>query len=175
MVSNDKDGLSSTDMFFILNTEGEIDSIYSESFTSSSGAAVSAPSMKRKQGFGYDSNNVIQVGSLTLSRGDKELGGVVTLGQSTNYEVIVSRSITNTGSPFTFQDRVYGTKQESDSSYYYFTDYTMSYNEGDDGAIVGDVYLHAVSQHSTKENMIKISSFKVSSGHELTSMSSQTF
>ena len=73
------------------------------------------------------------MGSLTLSRGDKELGGVVTLGEPTNYEVIVSRSITNNGTPFTFQDRVYGAKQESDSSYYYFTDFTMAYLEDDNG------------------------------------------
>ena len=44
---------------------------------------------------------------MTLGRGDKELGGVVTLGEQTTYDVIISRSMTNTGSPFVYQDTVY--------------------------------------------------------------------
>lgn len=59
MLSNDADGSTSTDVFFILNEEGEVDSIYADTFTSSTETAVSAPTMKVKQGFGYDSNNVI--------------------------------------------------------------------------------------------------------------------
>ena len=37
-----------------------------------------------------------------MPRGDKSLGGTVTLGQDTTYEVVISRSITNTGEPFVY-------------------------------------------------------------------------
>ena len=47
---------------------------------------------------------------MTLGRGDKELGGVVTLGEQTTYDVLISRSLTNTGQPFVYQDTVHATK-----------------------------------------------------------------
>ena len=76
---------------------------------------------------------MIQVGALTLARGDKELGGTVTLGEDTTYEVILSRSLTNTGEPFVYQDSIYGAEQQSTSSYFYFQDFAMSQLFGDDG------------------------------------------
>ena len=66
--------------------------------------------MRLSQGFGYDQTHIIQVGAITIGRGQKELGGVVTLGVDTTYDVIVSRSMTNTGSPFVYQDTIYAAK-----------------------------------------------------------------
>lgn len=58
--------------------------------------------------------------------GEKELGGVVDLQEATTYSAIISRSMTNTGNPFTFEDRVYGEKQNSPTDYFYLTDYELS-------------------------------------------------
>ena len=76
------------------------------------------------------------MGVITLPRGDKSLGGAVTLGQDTPYEVIISRSITNTGEPFVYQDSIYGAEQQSTSRYFYFRDFTISQKIGDNGVSV---------------------------------------
>ena len=101
-------GFQSTDYFFILENLN-ITAVYSDVLSKSS--STRSPNMKTRQAFGYDSNNVIQLATMTLRRGEKELGGVVTLGEPTTYATVISRSLFNTSSPFTYEDRFYGSKQ----------------------------------------------------------------
>lgn len=57
---------------------------------------------------------------------------------------MISRSITETGTPFTFLDRKYATKQTSGDEFIYFTEFGMSYIEQSDGDKLGEVKLHTV-------------------------------
>ena len=87
------------------------------------------------------------MGVLTLPRGDKELGGTVTLGDNTTYEVVISRSLTNTGEPFVFQDTIYGARQSDSSadSYYFMRDFTISQVVGDNGVSTSAAFIYHFS------------------------------
>ena len=58
--------------------------------------------------YGYDTDNIITLLSLTYPKGEPEFGGATILGAATNYMVVSSRTYDQVGSPFTFEDRLYG-------------------------------------------------------------------
>jgi len=103
MVSNQPSKLQTTDYFFILDGE-EVTSVYSDVLNTENEAKVhlGIPTRKYAQGFGYDADHIIQLATITVPRGDKELGGQVTLGEHQTYQVVISRSMTEAGTPFTY-------------------------------------------------------------------------
>ena len=77
----------------------EVDSVYSDVLNTANEANIhlGIPTRKHTQGFGYDSNHIVQLATITVPRGEKELGGNTTLGQPQTYQAVISRSITETG------------------------------------------------------------------------------
>ena len=67
-----------TDAFVILDSEDQATALYTEELGKTT--AQAAPTFKTAQGQGYDATNMIQLATLTVPRGEKELGGPVTLG-----------------------------------------------------------------------------------------------
>ena len=133
-INNNPSKLQSTDYFFTLSGK-DVLSVYTDVLNTANEANIhlGVPTRKYAQGFGYDSSHVIQLATITIPRGEKELGGNTTLGQPQTYQAIISRSITETGTPFTFLDRKYATMQTSQEDYIYFTEFGMSYIEKADG------------------------------------------
>ena len=127
-VTNSPNKLESIDYFFSLTSEAKVTSIHTDVLNTANDENIlfGIPTRKYMQGFGYDEDHVIQLATITIPRGDKELGGVVTLGQPQTYQVVVSRSITNIGTPLTFMDRLYGTKQTSGDEFYYYSHFAIS-------------------------------------------------
>lgn len=94
-----------TDYYFILNDE-IIGDVYKDEFTSENEAGIlkGSPTRKLDQGIGYDADNVIQTAVVTIPRGEKEFGGVTTLGQPTTYMAIFSRELSKNKTPFGIKD-----------------------------------------------------------------------
>ena len=109
--------------------------IYSEDLKTVNDVNVhfGSPTRKYAQGEGYDSDNIIQIATITIPRGEKELGGGVTLGEPWTYQAVISRSLTGAGTPFTFIDRIYGSKQDGDDDFYYWSHFAMAYAENENG------------------------------------------
>jgi hypothetical protein len=84
MVSNQSSKLQVTDYFFVLDSAGEVAGIYSDVLNTANDAEVhlGIPTRKYAQGFGFDSDHIIQLATITIPRGDKEIGGQTTLGEN---------------------------------------------------------------------------------------------
>lgn len=56
--------------------------VYSDVLNTENEAKVhlGIPTRKYAQGFGYDENHIIQLATITIPRGEKELGALATLG-----------------------------------------------------------------------------------------------
>lgn len=91
------------------------------------------------------------------------------------YNVVISRSITEVGDPFTYKDIMYVTEEESGRDFYYYSHMKMSYIESRSGNKATDVYLHTVGTHSQDENIILATTWLVESSHELERYASYTF
>jgi|FrelakmetLWP11LW_1041352.scaffolds.fasta_scaffold40401_2 hypothetical protein len=77
MINNHVSKLVVTDYFFNLNNaEATVASIYSDVLNTENAAAVlvGKPTRKYAQGFGYDDSHIIQLATITLAKGEKELG-----------------------------------------------------------------------------------------------------
>lgn len=106
-IVNNPNKLQSTDFFFELNTDTRaLKTVFSDITNTANKANIhlGVPTRKYAQGYGYDDSHIIQLATITIPRGEKELGGVVTLGEPTTYQVIVSRAMTDLGKPFTYLD-----------------------------------------------------------------------
>lgn len=88
------------------STKRKLKTVYSDITNTANKANIhlGVPTRKYAQGYGYDKSQIIQLATITVPRGEKELGGVVTLGEPTTYQVIVSRAVTDLGKPFTYLD-----------------------------------------------------------------------
>jgi hypothetical protein len=67
---------------------------------------------------GYDDSNIIQFATITNARGEKEFGQPDILGQATTYQIIISRSISRSSTPFSMTDLMYGWQQTNPTSFY---------------------------------------------------------
>lgn len=67
--------------------------------------------------WGRDDNHILQLGLLTLSKGQSEFGGPVTLGGLTTYNLIYSRVMQAGG---LYKENIYGIQQTSSTLYYYW-------------------------------------------------------
>ena len=135
-IINNPSRLQSTDYFIHLNKEdNSLNRVYTDVLNTANKANIhlGTPTRKYAAGYGYDDAQIIQLATITVPRGEKELGGVVTLGEPRTYQVIITRAITDLGTPFTYLEKQYATKQVSPSDYYYYTDFTMSYLNNADG------------------------------------------
>lgn len=70
-----------TDYFFMLN-DATITNAYNQTYKTENeeGILKASPTRTLNQGFGWDENNIIQLMTISIPRGEKEFGGVVTLG-----------------------------------------------------------------------------------------------
>ena len=68
-----------------------------------------------------------------MPRSERELGGTALLGEARTYNVVISRSITEVGDPFTYKDTMYVTEEESGRDYNYYSHMKMSYEESRSG------------------------------------------
>ena len=124
------------------------------------------PTRKYVQGEGYDNNHIIQLATYTIPRTEAELGGVLILGQPQTYQLIISRSTTDSPYPFQYTDRYYGTKQPSGEDYLYYSHYKLGYVGSDDGTSkLSEVVMHTVGQNTTDQSKIYVSSYIVDSTH----------
>ena len=89
------------DYAFMLNDD-IIGNVYKDEFKSENKAGIlkAQPTRKLNQGIGYDKNNIIQLMTLSIPRGEKEFGGPVTLGQPTTYMSIFSVKLGTSSTPF---------------------------------------------------------------------------
>ena len=96
--------------YYFMLDDGDIGTAYNETTKSENEAGIlkAKPTRTLTQGFGYDDNNIIQLKTVSIPRGEKEFGGPVTLGQATTYQVITSRKIGTSKSPFSIDDISYG-------------------------------------------------------------------
>ena len=131
---NNPSQLQSTDYFFVLD-DGELQSVHSDELNTAdkSNVHLGLPSRKYYQGFGYDENHIIQLATVTIPRSERELGGSAFLNDATTYNVIVSRSLTDVGDPFTYTDVLYATKETSGRDFYFYSHFKMSYEETSSG------------------------------------------
>ena len=125
LIINDQRKTAITDLFFLLDSDySKITKSYEEYYSTVNTVKKTSGSPTRKTFImkGWDNNNVLMVGTVTLERGAVELGGSMTLATQTTYSNVISRSFTITGrEPFTMRDRTYPWKQESPGSYWHFT------------------------------------------------------
>jgi len=143
-IVNNPNKLQSTDFFFALDSSTRaLKTVYSDITNTANKANIhlGVPTRKYAQGYGYDDSQIIQLATITIPRGEKELGGVVTLGEPTTYQVIVSRAMTDLGKPFTYLDNQYATIQQGKNDYYYYTQMIMSYYDNTAGVSFSS-YIH---------------------------------
>lgn len=94
LIANNPDAMTVYDYAFMLQDD-KIGNVYKDEFKSENKAGIlkASPTRKLNQGIGYDKNNIIQLMTISIPRGEKEFGGPVTLGQPTTYMTIWSTKI----------------------------------------------------------------------------------
>lgn len=174
MISNDPDRETIYNYWMLLQdttVDGqlvvEIAEFWTSELETDGGYFKGAPTRLYNIGYGYDTDHTIILGSLTYPKGEPEFGGVTVLGAATNYQVIVSRSMDQTGVPLTYSDKVYGVQQVSPAMYYYYQFYTLAYLTNVAGFYKSDVYLHLAGLHTTRREEIYLSTYIVKENHDL--------
>ena len=109
------------------STPGRISEFWKSELETDGGYFKGQPTRLYNIGYGYDTDNVLMLASLTYPKGQPEFGGITVLGAATNYMTIISRTFDNTGLPFSFQDKMYAVQQVSPGSFYYYTHFHLSY------------------------------------------------
>ena len=126
-----------TDYFFTYDkATGVITNAYSQTVDSTDDTAtikVEQPNIRYMQAEGYDSNHIIQLATMQIPKGEKELGEPVTLGRPQIYQVIISRTLSQSGTPLTIQDTYYATKQGEGYDFNFYSHMAMSYVENSQG------------------------------------------
>jgi len=155
LVVNNPDGLKVRDYYFMLD-DVSIYAVYSEEMNTANSANVlfGKPTRKTFSAEGWDSTNAIQLATITRARGEKELGGVVTLGNPATYAVVISKTFASSSSPFSIYDRMYGFRQDSPTAYYEYTTFTQNYRTYSNGSKAGPAYLMAAGGHTVRTNEI---------------------
>lgn len=112
-----------------------VEAIHSDEFNTAdkSNVHLGKPTRKYYQDFGYDESNIIQLATITVPRSERELGGTALLGEPQTYNVVISRSITEVGDPFTYKDIMYATEEESGRDFFFYSHMKMSYTESRSG------------------------------------------
>lgn len=78
---------------------------------------------------------------ISIPRGEKEFGGVTTLGQPTTYMTVWSSAIGDSYTPFSIESRGYGYEQDSTLKYYYWSHFALSYRTNSQGVSLFDYHL----------------------------------
>ena len=78
---------------------------------------------------------------ISIPRGEKEFGGVTTLGQSTTYMTVWSSTIGDSYTPFSIESTGYGYEQDSTLKYYYWSQFALSYRTNSQGVSLFDYHL----------------------------------
>lgn len=109
LIANNPDQMTVTDYAFMLNDD-IIGNVYKSEYKSENKAGIlkAQPTRKLNMGTGYDANNIIQLMTISIPRGEKEFGGPVTLGQPTTYQTVWSTKIGTSKVPFSIQTTGYG-------------------------------------------------------------------
>ena len=131
MIGNKPDKETIFSFWMILDDQtarpGHIAEFWKSELETDAGYFKGKPSRLFNIGFGYDESNVIVLGIITYPKGEPEMGGSSVLGAPTSYMIVASRTLTFTGTPFSYQDKVYGVQQVSPSLYYSYSHYTLTY------------------------------------------------
>ena len=134
LITNRPDSMTVEDYVFMLN-DATVGEVWRSEFKSENKAGIlkAQPTRKLNLGPGYDSNNVIQLMLVSIPRGEKEFGGVTTLGQPTTYMTVWSMEIGTTYVPFSIESKGYGFQQDSSLKHYYWSHFALSYRTNNQG------------------------------------------
>lgn len=157
------------------NNPGRISDFWKSELETDGGYFKGQPTRLYNMGYGYDTDNVLMLASLTYPKGQPEFGGITVLGAATNYMTIISRTFDNTGLPFSFQDKMYGVQQVSPGSFYYYTHFHLSYLTNLAGFYSSPVYVHLAGSHTTKKNEIYLSTYTLKENHSMVHEYSRIF
>ena len=94
LIANRPDAMTVEDYVFILN-DADISEVWRSEYKSENKAGIlkAQPTRKINLGPGFDDIIVIQLMLISIPRGEKEFGGVTTLGQPTTYMTVWSLEI----------------------------------------------------------------------------------
>lgn len=129
LIGNDPDRETIYNFWMILDSTDNrlVAETWESELETDGGFFKGAPTRLYSQRFGYDTDHIIMLSSLTYPKGEVEFGGATILGAATNYMVVVSRTMDSVGTPFTYADKIYGVQQVSPALFYHYTHSHLAY------------------------------------------------
>jgi len=169
LIGNDPDRETIYNFWMILDSTDNrlVAETWESELETDGGFFKGAPTRLYSQRFGYDTDHIIMLSSLTYPKGEVEFGGATILGAATNYMVVVSRTMDSVGTPFTYADKIYGVQQVSPALFYHYTHSHLAYLTNVSGFYNSDVYLHLAGIHTSKTKEIYLSTYIVKENHDL--------